>query len=363
MAGSIDVESRRIALIVSPWYPVPPNGYGGIELMAYNLARELHERGHKVSVIGRQGSQGPFESIALAPESWTKQLGTPDEDARQNLFLYRAYELVRRRAFDVVHDNSGLCGILVGATSRIQAPVVATLHGALSEAEGDFLAAIDRRVHLVAISRAQQALVAGVEWRSVVHNAIDPAAYRPITNPDEKEDYLVELARITPDKGQHLAIEVAERLNLRLILAGKVDVDAQEYFDQQIKPRLNDRITWRENVDGDEKRELLARARAMIFPIQWEEPFGLAMVEAMVSGTPVIATANGAATEVVDPGVTGWLADDVDDMVEVFQHVKNIDLKRCVEQASRRFGPAQMADGYLQVYERAIEQALYSEPV
>jgi len=99
-------------MIVSPWYPVPPVGYGGIELMAYNLASELHLRGHQVTVIGQQGSKGPFETVAVAPESWSEQLGTRDHQARESLFLYRAYHLVRRRAFDVVHDHSGLPGIL-----------------------------------------------------------------------------------------------------------------------------------------------------------------------------------------------------------------------------------------------------------
>ena len=172
-------------MIVSPWYPVPPSGYGGIELMAYHLARELQLRGHEVSVIGQQGSERPFETVAIAPESWSSQLGTRDQVPRESLFLYRAYDLVRRRAFDVVHDHSGLTGIVMAASSRLQTPVVAILHGDLTEAEGEFLAAVDHRVHLVAISRAQQALVAGVDWRRVVYNAVDPADYTPVTSRDQ----------------------------------------------------------------------------------------------------------------------------------------------------------------------------------
>src|SRR6266568_8380389 len=321
--------------------------------MAYNLGRELANRGHQVTIIGRQGSRGTFESLALAPESWTKQLGTPDEVPRQNLFLYRAYETVRRRAFDIIHDNSGLTGILVAAQARLQAPVVATLHGALSESEGDFLRSVARQVHLVAISRAQQASVAGVEWRGVVHNAIDPAEYSPVTKPEEKENYLLSLARINPDKGQHVAIEVAKRLNVPLVLAGKVDVTAQRYFEEKIKPDLNSQITWRENVEGAEKAKLLARAKALLFPIQWEEPFGLAMVEAMVSGTPVLATPRGAVTEIVEPGITGWIADDVDGLIEAYGRLGEIDLHRCAVRAGERFGPTQMGDGYLALYEAA----------
>jgi glycosyltransferase involved in cell wall biosynthesis len=347
-------------MIVSPWFPVPPAGYGGIELMAYNLASQLSQRGHEVTVIGRQGSEGPFEALALAPESWTGHLGTRDQPVRHALFLYRAYEVIKRRAFDVIHDHSGPPGLVVPAVCGPQAPVVATLHGALSEAEGDLLAAIDRKVHLVAISHAQQAMVAGVEWRGLVHNAVDPSQYAPITRPEEKEDYVVDLARITPDKGQHLAIEFARRANVRLVLAGKVDLDSRSYFEEQIEPNLDGQVTWRENVDGKEKAQLLARARALVFPIQWQEPFGLAMVEAMMSGTPVIALAHGAAPEIVQPGVTGWLAEDVDGMVEAYEKLGEIDLGRCVDVAVKRFGPEQMASGYETVYERAIEQATYS---
>jgi glycosyltransferase involved in cell wall biosynthesis len=352
---------RRIAMIVSPWYPVPPSGYGGIELMAYHLARELSSRGHEVTVIGQQGSKGPFETVAISPESWTGQLGTRDQSPRDHLFLDRAYELVRRRAFDVVHDNSGLTGILLAATTRLQTPVVATLHGDLTEADGEFLAAVDHRVHLVAISHAQQALVAGVDWRRVVYNAVDPADYRPVTRVEDKHDYVLQLARISPAKGQHLAIEIAHRLGVHLVLAGKIDNDSCAYFEREIKPHLGDRVTWHENVIGEEKQQLLAHARAMLFPIQWEEPFGIAMVEAMVSGTPVLALARGAAVELVEPGITGWLAHDIDGLVEAYGRIGEIDLERCVARASERFGPRQMGDGYQSVYERAIDESYYRE--
>ena len=345
-------------MIVSPWYPVPPIGYGGIELMAYNLARELQLRGHQVTVIGQQGSKGPFETVALAPESWSDQLGTRDHQARESMFLYRAYHLVRSRAFDVIHDHSGLPGILLAASTALSTPVTATLHGALTEAEGDFLAAVDRRVHLVAISHAQQDQVASVRWRRVVHNAVDPSEYHPVC-PDEKGDYLLQLARISPSKGQHLAIELAQRVGMHLVLAGKIDPDSQGYFEKEVKPHLGDRVTWHENVMGAAKASLLAKARAMVFPIQWEEPFGLAMVESMVSGTPVLAMARGAAGEVVEPGITGFLAHDMDELAEAYGRLGEIDLQQCVKRAAERFGPAHMADGYQSVYERAIQEAYH----
>jgi len=294
--------------------------------------------------------------------SWQKDLGGSNHISRECLFLHRAYETVRRRSFDVIHDHSGLIGILVASQARLQAPVVATLHGSLSEAEGDFLRAVARQVKLVAISHAQQATVAGVEWRAVVHNAVDARQYQAVTDPADKGDYIVELARINPDKGQHIAIEVAKRMNTRLVLAGKVDPEAEDYFEDSIRPNLNGNVEWHENVKGKEKAQLLANARALVFPIQWEEPFGMAIVEAMVSGTPVIAFRNGAAAEVVEDGVTGFLADDLDGMVDAFERLGEIDLKRCAEHATERFGLARMATGYCNVYEHAIEAEQYAEP-
>lgn len=321
--------------------------------MAFNLARELQRRGHHVSVIGREGTRGPFEAVALAPASWSGVLGTPDQSPREKLFLHRAYQHVRTGTYDVVHDHSGLTGVLVAATAGLSTPVVATLHNVLTAAEADFLAEVDDRIQLVAISRSHMAQGPGVDWRGMVYNAIDPAGYRPVPA-DEKEDYVVELARINPAKGQHLAIEVARRLEVRLVLAGKIDPGAEDYFKNEIEPHLGDMVTWHENVAGEDKARLLARAQAMIFPIQWAEPFGLAMVEAMVSGTPVLALSRGAAVEVVEPGITGWLGEDLDALVRGYGRLAEIDLRRCAEHAAQRFGPRQMGDAYEAVYRAAV---------
>jgi glycosyltransferase involved in cell wall biosynthesis len=334
-------------MIVSPWYPVPPVGYGGIELVAFNLARELHRRGHNVTVIGQEGSHGPFEVAAVAPAEWTADLGTREH--------------IRGRSFDIIHDHSGLNGILLTALLG-HAGSVATLHGDISEAECEFLAAVDSDVRLVGISRSQQAQCPGVEWGGMVHNAIDPSEYQPVVRAEDKEDYVVQLARINPSKGQHLAIEFARRVRVPLVLAGKVDPDATEYFENEIQPHIGNGVEWRENVVGSEKARLLANAKAMIFPIQWEEPFGLAMIEAMVSGTPVLATPRGAAVEIVEPGVTGWLADDLDGLVSAYGRLGEIDLRRCVEVTTERFGLEQMGNGYLSVYEAARLGQAFRKP-
>lgn len=341
----------RVALVAPPWLPIPPKGYGGIEQVVYLLAMELQRRGHEVTVFGRQGSSPDLNVVALAPRSWSRDLGSRDQLARECLHVFRAYEIVRRRAFDVVHDHTGFTGMTHGASLRLSGPLVTTLHGDLTEAEGELLTALDGRVAMVAITAVQRGQVAGVRWAGVVHNAVDASDLMITT---EKDGYLLSLARITPSKGQHLAIEVARRVGRKLVLAGKVDPDGEAYFRERIEPQLGEDVRWIEDVSGRDKAKLLACAHALVFPIQWEEPFGLAMIEAMASGTPVVALSRGAAPELVEEGVTGFLADDVDGMAEALGRIGEIDAAVCAQRARERFSPGRMAEGYETIYRSLI---------
>src|SRR5581483_464213 len=340
-------DRLRVAIVAPPWYSVPPAGYGGIELVVYLLAEGLSRRGHEVTVFGRQGGRDGFELVALAPESWTAALGQRQHLALEAAFVRRAYRMIEVRAFDIVHEHSGYAGMLLAATLGKQSAAVATLHGDLTEADERFLTTIEDAVELVAISRAQQGTVAGVRWAGVVHNAIDD---RHLAFGAKAGDYLLEIARITPEKGQDIAIEVAEPAAMRLVLAGKVDPAAQRYLKERIEPHLGNGVEWIEDVQGKEKTQLLAGAAAMLFPIQWEEPFGLAMIEAMACGTPVVATPRGAAVEIVDEGTTGLLAEDVDGLAAAVERIGELDRKRCSEHARQRFSADRMAEGYEAVY-------------
>jgi glycosyltransferase involved in cell wall biosynthesis len=177
----------------------------------------------------------------------------------------------------------------------------------------------------------------------------------------EKEPYLLCLARICPDKGQDVAIEVAQRTGLRLVLAGKIEEtpEAQAYFERRIAPAVDGtRVVLVSNVAGFEKARLLARATALLAPIQWEEPFGLSVVEAMASGTPAISMARGAAPEVIEEGLTGFLVQDADEMVAAVRRASEIDPARCAATTRARFNPSIMTDSYLRLYEQAESTAL-----
>lgn len=341
----------RVALVAPPWYPVPPEGYGGIELFVALLGDELVELGHDVTVFGRAGGGGRFEYVALARESASEELGGPEQLEHEFEYLERVYDAVVRAGFEVVHENSGYMGMLLAGQVAGDAAVVATLHGDLDSYDSGFLSVLDGRVRLVAISEAQRSMVEDVDWAGVVHHAVDARALR--LEP-RAGDYLVDLARITPDKGQHVAIEVARRAGRRLVLAGKVAEGDDEYFERCVKPHLGGDVEWLPNVEGRAKADLLAGAAAMLFPIQWEEPFGLAMAEAMVSGTPVVATPRGAAVELVEEGVTGFLAADVDGLVDAVRRVAEIDRRRCGERARERFSPRRMAREYEAIYRAAL---------
>jgi glycosyltransferase involved in cell wall biosynthesis len=342
-------------LVAPAWFPVPPEGYGGIEAVVHLLALELIARGHRVTTFAAEGSDPRLNAISLATADWGVDLGTPMQRVRESTYQLRVNRELRRLVgqFDVLHLHTEFPGMAVASFLDLPVPVLATVHSGIDKRVLSFLEEVDQEVDLVAISHVQKAQAPGLRWRAVVHNAVrvDDFEFR-----DRKEGYLVELARITPDKGQHLAIEVAERVGMPLVLAGKVDRDArsQRYFAELVEPRLSSSVRWIEDVRGKAKADLLANADAMLFPIQWEEPFGLAMVESMISGTPVVSFKRGAATELVEPGVTGLLAGSVDEMVEQVRRVGTIDARTCADRARDRFSPARMADGYEAAYRESI---------
>ena len=349
----------RIAMVAPPWIPVPPRGYGGIELVVDLLGRELMRRGHDLTVFACQGSDPELNVVALADDDWFDDLGTPDQRVREATYLRRVYQFIKGDHFDVVHEHTEYPGIMLAHTLGVPFPAVATMHGRIGPKEYVFLREVDHEIGLVAISEAQKAGSQLIHWDAVVHNAVDARSLRFSAR---KDDFLLQLARITPDKGQHVAIEIARQVGLPLVLAGKLDADtrSREYFATKIEPYLGDRVTWIQDVAGEEKKDLLARARAMLFPIAWDEPFGLAMVEAMASGTPVLAFPRGAARELVQSGVTGFLGDTPEELAQLFGRLGEIDPERCRASVAERFNVGRMADGYEAVYELAMTG--YADP-
>jgi glycosyltransferase involved in cell wall biosynthesis len=335
----------RIAVVAPGWFPVPPEGYGGIELVVALLADGLVERGHDVTLFAAAGSQ---TKAHLAPQLWDPpercELGNPWLDAAHALATYLQID----DSYDVVHDHAGVMGPACAAMLRGRLPVVHTLHGPWTEATRRLYSVVNRHVDLVAISDSQAAENPDVSYAGTVYNGVDVALYPYRT---EKEDFLVYIGRATPDKAPADAIRIARHAARPLKMVVKRSEPAERaYFESEVAPLLGRDVELFENVLHDEKVDLLGRAHAMLFPIRWPEPFGLVMVEAMACGTPVVTTNCGAAPELVDDGVTGFRRDRGEDLAEACNLVADLDPWACRTRVEQRFSAEAMVTGYEAVY-------------
>lgn len=334
---------------------MPPRGYGGIEWVVHLLVEELVDRGHAVTLFASGDSRTSARLVAAFDEGQTSHMHSTMHDAAHAGAAFRAIaaEHVAARPYDVLHDHSAW--IAVAVAPLLPVPVVHTLHGAWHDRNRAFFARVSDTVSLVAISAFQTHDNPDAVYAGVVPNAVDVAG---LPYSAEKDDYLLCLGRIARDKGQGIAVEVAQRLGMPLVLAGKVDAGQDTtYFQEAVLPHVDGSlIRFEGEVAHERKYELLSRARALLFPIQWPEPFGLVMAEAMACGTPVVAMRNGSVPEIVVDGETGFVVSDADTMRKAVERLGEISPERCRAHVEKRFSPAAMADGYLRVYEAAARR-------
>jgi glycosyltransferase involved in cell wall biosynthesis len=344
----------RIAIIAPGWMPVPPAAYGGIELVVGLLTDALVDAAYDVTLFAAPGSETKAELVTTSAEQLDRSLlGNAWYDGYHALGAYLRDDGVDIASFDVVHDHTSVSGALCGAMLRGRPPVVHTLHGPWTAETRLFYRALDRYVHLVAISDAQAAQNPDVRYAAMVHNGIDLAAYPCRT---KKADHLVYVGRATPDKGPVEAIQIARRAGRPLkMLLKHFEPPEVAYFERVIEPELGPDVELYEHVSHATKVELLAGAAAMLFPIQWSEPFGLVMAEAMACGTPVVTTNLGAAPELVIDGRTGFRRDTAPELADALGRVDEIDPLACRSWVEERFSAAAMVRGYERVYAQALE--------
>jgi glycosyltransferase involved in cell wall biosynthesis len=338
-------QRLRVAVVAPPWFAVPPSGYGGIEAMVAAEVDGLVRRGHEVCLIG-SGARGTlaqrFEAVHVDPPS--SRLG---DAVTEVLHAAEAARIVADFAPDVVHDHS-LAGPLTARRHR--APMVLTVHGSVVGDNGRYLAALGTEVQLVAISEAQRRAAPRLNWVGRVHNAVDVGSF-PVGSGGG--GYLLFLGRFSPDKGAHLAIDAARAAGRPLVLAGKLNEPAERaFFDKMIRPRLGPDVTYVGQADAARKRELYRDASALLFPICWDEPFGLVMVEAMACGTPVIALRRGSVPEVIVDGTTGFVLDDPADLPAAVDAVDRLDRAACRLHVEQHFDVDTMVSGYERVLQR-----------
>lgn len=335
----------QVGLIAPPWVAVPPPAYGGTELVVDALARGLTRAGCEVVLFGTGDSTCPVPTRWLYREA----LGTVAEQAAEMPHVVRAYRELA--GVDVIHDHT-ISGPLRASAPRGHPPVVTTLHGALiPELRGLYVAAADR-VHIVAISQAQRRSAPELRVAAVIHHGIDVDAVQP--GPGDG-GYALFLGRMSPDKGADRAIRIARAAGLPIVLAAKMwEPEERRYFAEAVEPLLGPDATYVGQVAGEAKLDLLRGAVALVNPIQWPEPFGLVMVEALACGTPVLAFPHGAAPEIVDHGRTGYLCEDEADMSARLATIERIDRARCRDAAVARFSVDRMVADHLALYRRIV---------
>lgn len=341
----------RVAMVAPPWFEVPPAAYGGTELVVANLVDELVRRGHDITLIasGRHlTSASRFVQVFRDPP--TTHLGEPLPEV-VNAATAAAILDDGELDVDVVHDHT-LAGPLL-ARGR-ETPTVVTMHGPVTGPDAVYYEHLGQSAGLVAISGAQRRTNCRLHWVGTVHNAVDVPSF-PFR--DHKDEYVAWIGRFAPDKAPHLAIDAARQAGRRIVLAGKLNEPCERaYFDREIAPRLGSDVDFVGEADGDLKREILAGARSFVFPIQWDEPFGMVMIEAMACGTPVVATRRGSVEEVVADGGTGIVVDDVRDLAAGISAAEEIDPHQCRSHVERHFDLPVMAAAYERLYRRAVAE-------
>ena len=335
----------RIAVIAPPWTPVPPKLYGGIELVVDLLATGFQAAGHEVLLFTTGDSTCPVPKKWALAEAEGQRIGMAVPELRH---LMHAYEAVQ--GFDIVHDHTVMGPSY--AERYPDLPVVTTIHGPFNDELTDIYERIARRTPVIAVSHAQRKPVPNVPIARVIHHGIDASQF-PFG--DGQGGYCLFLGRMSPDKGADRAIAAARKAQIPLLMAAKMREPWEfEYFEANVKPHLGDDVEYLGEVPHEKKLELLAGAAALLFPIRWNEPFGMVMLESMACGTPVLAFPEGAAPEVVDDGRTGFLCHDEAEMGEAIGRIHTIDRRVCRDAVEGYFSTERMVREHLDLFRDII---------
>jgi glycosyltransferase involved in cell wall biosynthesis len=335
----------RIAMISTPFVPVPPPRYGGTELVVSGLCRGLAMRGHQVTLFSCGGARATHERIELRA-LYDRAQWPPDTRVELDHASWAiASMLGDERGFDLVHAHLPSALALAPLTD---VPMVYTMHHERAPELAPMYRRLERHARFVAISARQRELT-GVGDARVIHHGIEAEHY---PTGDGAGGYAAFLGRFSPEKGAHVAIDAARAAGVPLRLAGRPHWHDDEYFRSEVQPRLDAGARTVGEVGGLAKARFLGRALALLFPIAWEEPFGLVMIEAMACGTPVLAFARGSVPEVIDDGVTGFVCDDGHALAGRLAQLARggFDRRRCRARALERFAAARMVDEHLALY-------------
>lgn len=359
-------KKLRIAQIAPLWYKIPPEKYGGIELVIHNLTEELVKRGHDVTLFASGDSQTSARLFSVCPSNLRKN-GVEWTDQKYTL-LNLCEALKKQDEFDIIHSHVDLYDLFF--SPFVKTPFISTMHNRIMIDLMNKKRKIDehslRRVEIyrsfprhkiVSISDSQARLAdAKVNFVGRVYNGIDLEEF---DFNSRGSDHFIWIGRMHKQKGVENAISAAKKAKVKLVLAGRVQKDTREkiYFDEKIKPRLDgENIKFIGEISRKQKSEFFGGAKALLYPIEWDEPFGLVMAEAMACGTPVIAFDRGSARELVKDGKTGFVVKDIGGLKAAIKKIDSIDRRECRKHVENNFTIGKMADGYEEIYYKSLEK-------
>ena len=338
----------RIAQVAPLYESVPPKYYGGTERVVSYLTEELVRQGHEVTLFASGDSVTKARLVAACRRSLRLDKHCIDHLSHHIVMLERVFQ--QAPEFDIVHFHVDY--LHFSMSRRQQITHVTTLHGRLDIPDLIPLYQNFREMPVISISNTQREPLPWANWQATVYHGLPADLYRFRAQPGS---YLAFLGRISPEKRVDRAIEIAKRVRIPLKIAAKVDPVDKKYFKREIEPLLGNPLVKHLGEIGDEeKNEFLGNAYALLLPIDWPEPFGLVIIEAMACGTPVIAYRGGAVPEVIQEGHTGFIVETLEDAVRAVRRVPELSRKRCWEVFEQRFSAARMAHDYVKVYERLI---------
>jgi glycosyltransferase involved in cell wall biosynthesis len=348
----------RIALLSPFEETVPPKKYGGTELVVANLANELVKAGHSVDLYasGDSRTKARLRAVfktALRVDPHLRSM--PVRDAYKFIGIGRVVTMLKDRRYDIIHNHIGWR--LLPFVSVLPAPVLTTLHGPLDIPYQQAVYGTFKNANYASISMSQRRGMPTLNFVANVYNGIDLSLFRFFP---KHKGYLAFLGRTSPEKGTHIAIEVAKRVGIPLRIAAKVDAVDQPYFQKMVKPHIDGkRVSFIGEIGPKKKTKFLGDAMALLAPIQWEEPFGLYFVEAMACGTPVLAMRRGSVPEIIKDGVNGFACDTPGDMRKKIPRAMKLDRRSVFDfmHVGRKFAAETMAASYLKVYERVMRGA------
>jgi len=341
----------KIGIVAPPWVPIPPLAYGGTELVIDTLARGLSVAGHDVRLFASGDSTCPVPTEFLLQEAEGFRIANSTVEIRH---LIAAYDALGDDC-DIIHDHT-LIGPVYGP-SRTKTPIVATNHFPFSEETAEVWQTVTKgKGKIIGISEHHSSLASeGITVDKVIHHGVDLSRFPDGTG---EGGYLAFLGRMVAEKGVHIAARIARETGMPLKIAAKMREEPEkEYFEKEVKPLLGDGVEYLGELGPRDKLDLLSSAKALLNPIQWHEPFGMVMIEAMACGTPVLVFPSGAAPEIVTDGLTGFICKDEKAMIKAVSQIDTISRRVCRWEVETSFSMQRMVKDHVDFYSKVIEDS------